>query len=172
MHIKLVKPSEKYKKSFLQSFKSLYLFNYQDLDLSYKQVNLNFKEFLRTLHNQSNKKALAKGRVPSTTYWLVRDLKYLGSVNIRHYLNKHLKRVGGHIGYEITLKERGKGYGNAILKLALKKAKRLGIDKALLTCDKSNIPSKKVIEYNGGRIIKSLFKQGKAPEKLRYWIKV
>ena len=72
--------------------------------------------------------------------------KPVGIAKLRHYLNDKLKILGGHIGYCIRPKERGKGYGNLILKEALKKAKELGIECALLTCDKDNLFSRKVIE--------------------------
>ncbi len=170
MQIKLVKPSIKYKKSFLSSFGSLYLFNYQDLNFTKKQIVSDFKLLLKALQNQSDKRTLPKKRVPSTTFWLVKGNSYLGTANIRHYLNKKLKIVGGHIGYEIKESERGKGYGNLILKLALKKAKKLGIKKALLTCDKSNIASKKIIENNGGKFLKA--SKGVLGNKLRYWIEI
>jgi predicted acetyltransferase len=59
---------------------------------------------------------------------------------------------------------RQKGYGNTILKLGLKKAKELGFDKLLLTCDETNISSNKIIIKNGG-VLESTINGRK-----RYWI--
>ncbi len=42
-----------------------------------------------------------------------------------------------------------KGYGTLMLKLALEKAKDLGITTALITCDDDNYGSAKVMENNG-----------------------
>jgi predicted acetyltransferase len=57
-----------------------------------------------------------------------------------------LKQEGGHIGYSIRASERGKGYGTKMLKMVLPKVKELEIDRALITCDDTNIASQKVIE--------------------------
>ena len=57
---------------------------------------------------------------------------------------------GGHIGYWVRPSERGRGYGKLMLRLALPKARRLGIHNALVTCDLGNTASRKVIEANGG----------------------
>lgn len=54
------------------------------------------------------------------------------------------------INYKIRKSERGKGYGNIILKLGLDEAKKLGFEKIRINCDDNNIFSKKVIISNGG----------------------
>ena len=46
--------------------------------------------------------------------------------------------------------KRNQGYGKKILQLALLKAKALGINKVLITCDETNIASKKIIEASDG----------------------
>ncbi|NDI33858.1 GNAT family N-acetyltransferase [Chengkuizengella sediminis] len=90
--------------------------------------------------------------VPHTTYWLVRDedKSILGAVNIRHQLNEKLLNIGGHIGYGICSSERRKGYATKMLALSLEKARELGIQKVLVTCDYNNLASKKTIFNNGG----------------------
>ncbi len=45
------------------------------------------------------------------------------------------------------------GYGTLQLKLLLQKAKELGIENALLTCNVNNIASYRVMEKNGGERI-------------------
>ncbi|SFC89896.1 Predicted acetyltransferase [Bacillus sp. 491mf] len=94
---------------------------------------------------------LPKGWVPDSTYWLITEQKIVvGAVNIRHQLTEKLLHCGGHIGYGIRPSERQKGYATILLKLALEKAKELGIQKALVVCDESNIGSEKTIIKNGG----------------------
>lgn len=61
--------------------------------------------------------------------------------------NRH---IGGHIGYGIRPSERRKGYATVLLNLALIKARELGIQRALVTCDRDNIGSAKTIMNNGG----------------------
>jgi predicted acetyltransferase len=104
--------------------------------------------------------------VPQTTYWLFVNERPVGIGRLRHYLNDHLRRIGGHIGYAIRPSERGKGYGTLILRELLMKAKERGIEAALVTCDEGNIRSMKVIERNGGQL------EGIAEGKRRYWIQL
>ncbi|WP_208589975.1 GNAT family N-acetyltransferase [Gracilibacillus suaedae] len=74
----------------------------------------------------------------------------IGVVNIRHRLSEMLLAIGGHIGYGIRPSERKKGYATKILELALLEAKKIGITRALVTCDADNIGSLKAILKNGG----------------------
>ncbi len=111
---------------------------------------------------------LPTGFVPSSTFWLVNDQDFIGHLNIRHELTDFLKRIGGHIGYAIRPSMWRKGYGTKILTLGLSRAKELGLDKVLVTCDETNDASKKIIESNGG-----IFEgrtEGIELPKLRYWI--
>ena len=64
-------------------------------------------------------------------------------------MNDDLKQYGGHIGYGIRFSEWNKGYGTLMLRLALEKAKALGITSALITCNDDNYGSAKVMENNG-----------------------
>lgn len=106
--------------------------------------------------------------VPSTTYWLIDNETFIGHVNLRHRLNDKLMMHGGHIGYAIRPTERRKGYGAKILELVLPKAEELGIQKALVTCEESNIGSRKIIENNGGKYQNTVESDGKSIR--RYWI--
>lgn len=51
--------------------------------------------------------------------------------------------------YGIRFSEWKKGYGTLILRLALEKAKNIGITTALITCNDDNYGSAKVMENNG-----------------------
>jgi predicted acetyltransferase len=108
--------------------------------------------------------------VPATELWLIADGAFVGRVSIRHDLNDYLRSFGGHIGYVIRPTARRRGYGKAILKLAIPEARKLGIERALVTCDKTNLASRKIIEANGG-VFESEVDQGpNLPSKMRYWI--
>ena len=106
--------------------------------------------------------------VPATVYWLVEGDEFIGHVSIRHELNAALEKQGGHIGYAIRPSKQQQGYGSRLLELSLPKAKKIGIQKALLTCDKSNAASRKIIEKNGGAFSDEISINGKAV--LRFWI--
>ena len=105
-------------------------------------------------------------QVPQTLYWLMVDDKPVGIGKLRSYLNERLLKSGGHIGYCIRPSERGKGYGNTILAELLKEARAKGIKEVLLTCDPANIPSRKTIERNRGKL------ESMEEDKCFYWIKL
>lgn len=110
------------------------------------------------------------GLVPDTTYFCLdtdRNI-FVGAVNIRHYLTEKLKFSGGHIGDGIRPSERRKGYGSAMIGLALEEAKKMGINRVLMCCDKKNIASAKSIMNNGGILENEVDIDGIIIQ--RYWI--
>ena len=125
-----------------------------------------FSSYLMENHNCSKGIGLKEGYVPQTMYWLYIDGRIVGMGKLRHYLTDTLRKEGGHIGYGLLPKEIGKGYGNIILRELLKEAKKIGVEEALLTCNTDNIPSKKVIERNGGKL------QDTFEDHYRYWIEL
>ena len=112
--------------------------------------------------------------VPSTTFFTIRedDNKIVGMVNLRHYLNDFLKNYGGHIGYGIRPTERRKGYAKIQLYLVLIEAQKLGIDKVMVDCDKTNIGSEKTILALGGEFEREVFEKEKNVILRNYWIDV
>lgn len=50
--------------------------------------------------------------------------------------------------YSIRPSERKKGYATLMLSLGLERCRELSLNKVLITCDKSNIASAKVIQNN------------------------
>jgi len=111
--------------------------------------------------------------VKSTVYFAVnnKNNRIVGMVDIRHSLNDALLIRGGHIGYGVRPSERKKGYASKMLALALDECRRLGIAKALLTCDKDNIASARVIQKNGG-VLENEFTDDAGEITQRYWIDV
>lgn len=172
----LVLPNVKYKKSFLEDFlpyvgKSGIQYESWGKYWNKKMPRKDFSGFVKFIRSQRSGKNLPDGYVPHTIFWLTDGNNFFGLLQLRHRLTPYLRKIGGHIGYEITPKYRGKGYGKLILKLGLKKAKQLGIKNALLTVDATNFRSKRVIESNGGKY-EGQSPQGKGkPKKMRYWIK-
>ena len=72
-----------------------------------------------------------------------------------------------HIGYVIRSSEWGKGYGTYMLKLALDKARAMGLEKVLITCSENNIASARVMEKNGCVLEDKV--QTEAGLTRRYW---
>lgn len=96
------------------------------------------------------------GLVPQTTLWWAEGERVLGRLAIRHRLTPALEAAGGNIGYDVRPSARRQGHATAMLAAALPYAGSLGITEALLTCDETNIASRRVIEANGGRYIDSV----------------
>lgn len=164
--LKLVKPSLHHKKSFLKMKKDFMRTGFHDYD----DVK-DFKKYIAELNDNSHGINLKSGYVPMTTFWLVKGDLMLGESRLRHRLNeKLLAGHGGHIGYGISPNYWRKGYGTKILELTLKKAKIMGLKKVLLTCNKENIASAKIIKKNGGVLKNEIKREGGVGQ--RYWIKL
>lgn len=132
----------------------------------------NFQEMLQFLIAEQKGENLPEHRAPSSTFWLINENKsVIGAVNIRHRLTEQLLQNGGHIGYGIRPSERQKGYATKLLALSLEKAKQLGIRKALVVCNKSNIGSEKTILNNGG-VSDSDYIDEHGNIIKRYWINI
>lgn len=129
----------------------------------------NFNYYLDNLEIKEPK----EGKVPDSVFFLLDEERniLLGAVNIRHYLNDYLLKCGGHIGDGIRPSERRKGYATEMIRLALIECKKLGIDRVLMVCDKSNIGSAKSIINNGG-ILENEYLDEKGNVQQRYWIDV
>jgi predicted acetyltransferase len=111
---------------------------------------------------------LPSDMVPASVYWLVDEGAFIGHVSVRHCLSEALERRGGHIGYAIRPSKQHQGYGSQILKRVLPVVRALGIQKALVTCDKDNFASRRIIEKNGGMLADEIEVNGKLV--LRFWI--
>lgn len=161
--VTLKRPSETLKKAFLVWLKEAhnegtYLF------WSMQQVGEDFGKFTK---DQLEKEIMCPvAQVPESVYWAIQDGQMVGRVSVRHYLNEKLKKRGGHIGYQVSTSYRGKGLAKQILRLSLREAKRLGLSEVLLTTDKSNLASQKVIKANNGLLDGSLSTEA----HLYYWI--
>ncbi len=136
------------------------------------EIARDFPAFVERILGYSRGEGLPPGFVPSTDYWLIDDGEFVGRVSIRHQLTEWLLKAGGHIGYQIRPSKRCRGYGTQILALVLPKARELGMTRVLVTCDETNIGSKKIIEANGGVLENVLDVGAGAPRKLRYWIEL
>ena len=111
--------------------------------------------------------------VPQTTYWLVKDgTTIVGESRLRHALTPDLKLEGGHIGYVIRPSQRLQGNGKEILRLTMRKAKEMGFDKVLVTCDKDNIGSSKIIVANGGILDGEGVSKRSKKLVQRYWVPI
>jgi predicted acetyltransferase len=125
-----------------------------------------FENYVKVLRDDVREDApRPEGYVPCTTLWWVEGPEYLGRIAIRHRLTPRLLEVGGHIGYDVRPSARRRGHATAMLAASLPVAWDLGIQDALVTCDIDNVPSRRVIEANGGRL------EDERGGKLRFWVR-
>lgn len=127
-------------------------------------------EYFKWLREDRLGIGLKKGQVPQTVWWGIVGTRVVGRISFRHKLNAQLKIHGGHIGYAVRPSARGKGYATRMLGLVLKKVQKMGYKKLLLTCDATNIASRKTIEANGGKLTKQINVDG--IEECYYWITI
>lgn len=124
-----------------------------------------FADFCAALRAQSEEDTPRPAHhVPCTTWWWVDGPEYLGRIALRHRLTEHLLEVGGHIGYDVRPTARRRGHATAMLAAVLPRAAAMGIDRALLTCDVTNVGSRRVIESAGGVL------EDERSGKLRFWV--
>lgn len=114
-----------------------------------------FKQWLIVSDEFSKAQGLQGWKVPTTIYWLYVDGQPVGFGKLRHFLTEQLLEEGGNVGYAIRPSERSKGYGSMILKMIIEEAKKMNIDKILLTIRNQNHSSIKVALNNSGKFEKS-----------------
>ena len=111
-----------------------------------------FEQWLVKSEKTAKGIGLEDGKVPQNIYWLYVDGQPVGMGKLRHFLTDALREEGGHGGYAVRPSQRGKGYGKLILKYLLDEAKKLGIERFLVTVRNANAASIKVALANGGVI--------------------
>lgn len=170
---KIIRPSVEYKDSViaaLQEHQAEGKFTYVNID----DLKNDFGAFIKKLCCEKGVQHRPYQNwvepVPETILWLVKDKEYIGTVKIRHRLNWHLEKWGGHMSIDIRPSMRGKGYGKKLLKKALPFANYLGIERALVTVSPDNKEAIKIVEFCGGVEDEITPKTDRFPAQIKYWI--
>ena len=108
------------------------------------------------------------GFVHATYWWIVEGDTYLGAITLRHELNDFLLDAGGHIGYSVRPSARQLGLATWAVGKVLGEARRLGLDRVLITCDEDNPGSRRTIERSGG-VLEDI-RDTELGRTRRYWI--
>ncbi|MFE6647299.1 GNAT family N-acetyltransferase [Nocardioides sp. NPDC057772] len=113
------------------------------------------------------------GRVHASSFWITEGSEVVGFIQLRHALNEFLENVGGHVGYSVRSSARRRGHAARALGLVLDEARRLGLDRVMLTCDDDNEASARTIESQGGELqdVIDAAAYGYGLTR-RYWIKL
>lgn len=170
---KLVKPSADFKESFLEALAEFHAEGRYKF-LNEHEISENFEKFVDEL--SEGKRHLHKPYtdwvepVPETILWMVKDDKYIGSFNIRHRLNWHLEKWGGHLNFVIRPSMRGKGFGKKMLQKAIPCVAHLGIEKALVTADPNDPAVNRIVEFCGAELEDETPKTDQFPARKRYWL--
>lgn len=171
--MKLILPNKKYERSFKELIVSAKNYgDYKELGNSLIREDETFEEMLRRLNYRRIGKRIAKRDVPSTVYWIVDNDRVVGTIDLRHKLNKDYFERLGHVAYYIRPEERNRGYATKALSLAIKKYYNKYTKKILITCFSDNNASSRVIEKNGGILEKKVIDEVTKKEISRYIIEV
>ena len=111
---------------------------------------------------------VAEGRVRATYWWIAEGDTVLGSIALRHQLNDFLWRAGGHIVYGVRPSARRRGLATYALGEVLGHARKLGLERVLITCNVANEASRRTIEHHGG--VLSDIGDTELGRLRRYWI--
>lgn len=141
-------------------------------DERYGEVLEDFSAYLRSVERYARGVNLPPGHVPSDAFFLVHRGRVVGRSGLRHRLTPALELEGGHIGYDIRPSARRRGYGKRILALTLERAKMIGLERVLLTCDTDNVASARIIESNGGRFSGHAVSERTGKQISQYWIEL
>lgn len=142
--------------------------NFEGLD-NFSHIE-NFDAFLIKLERSKHQEFLRPELVPQTTFGVFESGQLVGGFNLRHELRGTLFHHGGNIGYLIRPSQRQKGYGTALLALALEEARKIGLKKVLVSCRTANTASARVIEKNHGIRDTDYYDTATETTFKRYWI--
>lgn len=159
---------------------------YRELTLDDGEMHINgsaalekfdsYAEWLNRNILDRDDETVQQGNVPSSTFLAFDEQDNLvGMIDLRHRFNPFLLQYGGNIGYSIAPSKRRKGYGHEMLMLCLLEAKKIGLEKVLITCDKENEASRNTILSGGGVFDNEVIRTidgGNSETLQRYWITI
>lgn len=128
-------------------------YGYSNIELARED----FAQFVRELEDEAQGINLPPSIPSQQTYLLLLEGQMVvGEIRFRPGLMAPYEKFAGHIGYNIRPDQRGKGYATQQLALLLEKASKLGLAGVSLTIENDNPASVRVIEKNGGKLLRTI----------------
>ncbi|MFL7035099.1 GNAT family N-acetyltransferase [Vibrio lentus] len=113
----------------------------------------------------SKGEGLPEGWTPASTYFCFESGRILGVIRVRHGTSPYIHDVIGHIGYETLPQTRGRGIASHMLSWV---QRHVLSESAIITYERGNIASQKVIEKCGGQFLSTFYSEQDKHEVLRY----
>ena len=156
MKIRLVVPAIENKDEAIRFRQAFYDFGEKTIDGSERLDRIeSYEEWLAIITDNANDETLRAKSVLTDTYFAVDSNNHIvGIIDFRHELNDFFRDFG-HSGYSVLPSERRKGYATEMLGRIRDRAKSCGLSEIRLSALRSNIPSVKTIQKNGGRLVRS-----------------
>src|SRR5215470_390993 len=97
-------------------------------------------------------------RVPALFFEIVRtdSAQTVGEINLRLCSTTQIELYAGHIGYKIYPAHRGHHYAARAARLLIPLAREHGINPLWITCDPSNLASRRSCEHAGARFVETV----------------
>ncbi len=172
---KLIKPAIEYKESYLKAL-ALYHAEGRYKNLVIPDLRDDFDDFVE---ERCKRRSGAYRNypdwvelVPDSVLWLVKNDEYIGTLKVRHRLNWHLEKWGGHMTFIIRPDKRELGYGQKLVRKSKEVLNALDIEKALITISPQNEVARHIIEKAGADFLDELPATDKFPNRVRYWWKI
>jgi len=157
----LVRPHHRFRASYVEALREGFVWAAQapaQAD-AIAFADAHFADYLKQLDEDGQWARPGQGPalsgVPSNTFWLVEGEEFIGAVNIRARIDTApLAHFGGHVGYAVRPSRQRQGHGRRQLALALDICRGMGLGVARLSCAEDNMGSRRIIEANGGLLLR------------------
>jgi predicted acetyltransferase len=131
----------------------------------YQAAALEPKSYLESIIAHEQGQNLPNNTPETASYFCLINDEVVGTIRYRRGNSPLIEKVIGHTGYDTKPSARGKGVAKFMLSWLQEQVLTKHI---IVTCEHSNIASKKVIEGCGGKFINQIYSSEKSAQVLRF----